>query len=570
MRDKPGPGGGPRYGRRILLFLLGALVWTGVSCYPNPGVFFRNLARYRNLPIAPELGEQMKWQIPERPAEIERLVDGLLLPKTDWELYRVPWYVPTAEEVALSERGDCEAKTILLASLLAGKGIPFEIRASLHHIWVDYAGRRPRPGETREFAYLEGKAGRLGLHWPRQVDWQETVAVQKAQLWEAMPIARMAIWTCGLMWLVLAAMLLGGPGPEGELVSQWRVPIGPWVGRAGSISALILTLIMVGAVLRYGTVRWNAAGVKEVVGCSVVLGSFLAWLSVVRWRLAVSVAANGKGLRVRSALGPWRKERGLEGEEIAYLEAEAAPGGARPWVVRAVLRNTRRAALLRLNDALAARATLRHLGRALGRPIAVRAEVRRTWTEVDEIGLSLGERAVRHPMGTLLVRPASCDLEIVEQEGRWTLRYPVPARGTGSILVGYTAVVVIMAGISTVLLMYRPQVTAVWVMWLLAGFLLAMAIYLALILKDEIVARLAGARVEIGEGELRFHNPEGKVESMPISEIESIELGRVRGMATIAIVSPEHIIHLRGLGAPEHREWLREAIREAVARCSKS
>jgi len=89
-------------------------------------------------------------------------------------------------------------------------------------------------------------------------------------------------------------------------------------------------------------------------------------------------------------------------------------------------------------------------------------------------------------------------------------------------------------------------------------------IYLAVMLRGEIVGMLAGARVEIGEEELRFHTPEGKLESVPLDEIESIELGRSGHTPTIAVVAPTRVIHLHGLCAPEHREWVRAAIAEVI------
>ena len=132
----------------------------------------------------------MKWHLSPSPRELELFTQSLLTPTGDWALYRVPWYVPTPMEAVRAERGDCEATAVVLASLLAGKGIPYRIRASFTHIWVDYAGRPGSKGETPDLAYLEGEQGRWRLHWPRQVRWREVLSAQKEQLWDAMPPAR--------------------------------------------------------------------------------------------------------------------------------------------------------------------------------------------------------------------------------------------------------------------------------------------------------------------------------------------------------------------------------------------
>ena len=115
--------------RRAFIFLLAGAAWTLVSCYPNPAVLRRNLGRYQRLPVDPELEQKMEWQLPDEPGSIEHFVDSLLVPTPDWRLYRVPWYVPLPEEAVRLLHGDCEAKALVLASLLAGKGLPYEIRA---------------------------------------------------------------------------------------------------------------------------------------------------------------------------------------------------------------------------------------------------------------------------------------------------------------------------------------------------------------------------------------------------------------------------------------------------------
>ncbi len=150
-----------RWGRALLLFLGGTLLWTLLVCYPNPAVFFRNLARYHRLPLDPQIEREMGWGLPKDPADIEDFLDQSLQPISDWAQYRVPWYVPTPREVAGSLQGDCESKTILFASVLAGRHIRYQIRASFNHIWVDYAGRHERPGERSSWPIWSGSDDRL-------------------------------------------------------------------------------------------------------------------------------------------------------------------------------------------------------------------------------------------------------------------------------------------------------------------------------------------------------------------------------------------------------------------------
>jgi hypothetical protein len=187
-----------------------------------------------------------------------------------------------------------------------------------------------------------------------------------------------------------------------------------------------------------------------------------------------------------------------------------------------------------------------------------------------------------------------------ETEGGWELGYTTLGREASGTLLGCAAVPVAITALSTALLVYRADLAAARVMWALAASLLASTAYLALVLRDEFLARLAGTRVEIARreaepgstpagrvggadpapstggsggdgpapsgGELRFHSPEGEVETVRLADIETIEPGRVGETPTIVVVTPERVLHMAGLGQSEEREWVMGAVRSAIAR----
>jgi hypothetical protein len=550
----------PRLRRRLLLFLVGAIAWTFLACYPDPSIFPRNIARYRRLPVDSEIEQSMGWELPSEPGTIELFVDSLLVPTSDWALYRVPWYVPTAREAARALHGDCEAKAILFASLLAGKSVPFEIRASFNHIWVDYPGRKPRPGEAQELAYLEGEPGRLRLHWPGRVSWRRVLAAQRDQLWSAMPLARKAALLLGLLWLGLAAVLVGGPPPQGELASQWRVRGRDYLARSAWLAFIAFTLIVLVPNLRAGSgpVRWTLADLREVLAVSVLSGAFAAWLSVLHSRRAAAVSGERERILVTSSLGIRQRVLKLDVAKIEHFQLDASPGGPRPWVVCAVLRTGEHVALARYAEEIPARAALRQLGLSLDRNLLVRSDGRETWTMADEIPLSLRERAALRPSAPAVPRPPGCTIRVEQDGDHCVLGYPTSEGRPGLALLGFAAVPLILLALTTHALLRFPTLLAVWVLWIVAVALLSLVIYLALVLRSEIVAMLSGARIEIGEGRLEFHTPEGKLESVELSRIETIELGHKGQIPTIAIV------HLRGLCPPEHRSWLRRTIEQTI------
>ncbi len=566
MSEGPSGARPGRWGRRALIFLLGAAIWTLVSCYPNPYVLVRNLARYRHLPIDPRIEERMGWQLLPEPGQIELFVDSMLVPTPDWQVHRVPWYVPTAGETAQSSHGDCEAKAILLASLLAGKDLPFEIRASLTHIWVDYPGRRARSGENRDLAYLEGEGGRLRLQWPGRVPWGRVLAAQREQLWDAMPLARKTLWLIGIVWVGLAVALSGGSTPAGEIASRWRPRATDYLWRTCWLAALIFlaTLAAANAWPEWGRSRWRVVDLWEVLAASAAAGGLAAWLSAVPRRRSVTVEDDGDRLVASSTLGPWQRSRGVYTEDVARVELRASAGGLQPWTVSAMLRTGERVPLLDYREEVTARGALRRLGLALRRRLVVRADRFETWTAADEISHSLRQRATGQPPPPLTDPPRGCVLSVADSEGSWAVRLPPPGRRAGLELVVFAAAPVLLATLTTIGVLRCPGGFLLWVGWVVSASLLGLMTYLAIVLRGEIVGYLAETRLEMEDGTLRYYTPEGKTESIRLDDIETVEMGRRGQTLTVAIVTPEQVLHIRGLGQADHQEWLRNAIEAAA------
>ena len=553
--------------RRLIFFLLGVALWTFLAMYPNPTVFFRNLARYHRLPLDPEIEQKMGWELPAEPAAIEFFVNSLVLSTPDWPLYRVPWYVPSALEAALYVHGDCESKTILLASLLEGKGLPYEVRASFTHIWVDYPGRAESEGESRDIAYLEGEPGKFRLRWPDRVSWGDFFSIQKEQLWDAMPLARKAIWLLGLTWVALGALLLDGPRLTGDLVSQWRVRTLAYCSKAAWLAFVVFVAIAMSPSLRPSAppVRWALVDLHEALALSLLAGAFLAWGSVVRPRRAVSFDEEATCLEGLWSFGVIGGSSCIRPENLKHFELIPSVDGATPWVISAAAVSGERFVLLRYSREVAARAALRALGKALARPTVVRASGVEHWTAADEIGLSLRERAAQRPRMELAPRPAEFYMTVGEVDGRWAVGYVRREQGAPKALLWIAAMVAVAAILGTVVLAVFPRSLAAWFLWAAAAVLLGMTVYAAMSLREEILASLAGAHVEIGGGELAFLRADGKKESVPLEAIESVELARKGHIPTIAVVTPESVVHVKLYCAPKHREWVREAIAGAIA-----
>jgi hypothetical protein len=179
----------------------------------------RNGLRYARFPVDPGVLDQVAFSVPAAPAAIEEAVLANVRYEYDWRQYGVPWYVPTAAEVVTTGRGDCESRAVLLASLLAARGIPYRLQASPVHIWVDYPGKKPNALENGAVAMMERKNGRYRFRWPGLVRLREDLRAQREALWDVMPPARRFALLAGWGVLLFAALRrarLGIPSPSNE------------------------------------------------------------------------------------------------------------------------------------------------------------------------------------------------------------------------------------------------------------------------------------------------------------------------------------------------------------------
>lgn len=185
--------------------LLG-LLWLLLVCYPNPWILVRNLLRYADFPVDSSIAGRVPFAVPKEPAAIERAVLEQVRYEYDWRQHGVPWYVPTPAEVVASGRSDCEGRAMLLASLLAARGIPYRLKASAVHIWVDYPGKEPNRLESDALAIMRQENGRYRFRWPSVLRLREDLAAQREALWDAMPATRRGVLLAG--WAALAAVVL--------------------------------------------------------------------------------------------------------------------------------------------------------------------------------------------------------------------------------------------------------------------------------------------------------------------------------------------------------------------------
>ncbi len=202
---------------KIVLMVLAALsFWTFIICYPNPFIFVRNLMRYLRLPVDPSVVELIEYQIPDEPAEIEKFTRALVKYEHDWENYGFPDYVSTARQAVSRRKGDCEDRAIVLASILEAKKIPYDLKASLVHFWIDYPGKKPSRSENEKVSYFGKVDGKYRLKLPDLGQWHRYLRSWRRGIWDVMPLLRKVLMISGWVLIVFSGFLLIRRREEGN------------------------------------------------------------------------------------------------------------------------------------------------------------------------------------------------------------------------------------------------------------------------------------------------------------------------------------------------------------------
>lgn len=194
-----------RFSRRLLVFLL--VTWALVALYPDPTVFVSSMRNFLDPSADASAAAGLAAEMPADPREIETAVLERVEYATDWQVQGVPWRFPTAAEAIAEGRGDCEARAVVLMSVLAAKGIPYRLRSSTSHMWVDYPGKLPTATENEALVLTDREGGGFRLRLPGDFDLRREVESKIALFWDPMPWGRRILLPAGLLLIALGANL---------------------------------------------------------------------------------------------------------------------------------------------------------------------------------------------------------------------------------------------------------------------------------------------------------------------------------------------------------------------------
>jgi hypothetical protein len=185
-------------------------LWIGAVVYPDPRPFVTSIARLRNPPVDASAVSGIAGTLPNDYKAVEDFALDYVSYTPAWTVYGLPWYFPTVEEVVRDHAGDCQARAMLAASIFAAKGMPYTLRYSFDHVWVDYPGKNAGAMEDPATSFVadDGKGWLAKL--PSRIPLGTIIKVRVAYHWTPMPLLQKIV-------IVLGTVLIIGWGEKARL-----------------------------------------------------------------------------------------------------------------------------------------------------------------------------------------------------------------------------------------------------------------------------------------------------------------------------------------------------------------
>jgi hypothetical protein len=203
--------GSEKAARRVFrrYFPLVFILWILFVLYPNPLNLMISIQRVINFNTDPAAVESLLRDLPSDPADIEKAILARIPYRHDWELYGMPWYCPTVEQVLEKGEGDCKARALVLASALQAKNITYQVRSSPMHIWADYEGKNETSIENPQVEYYQydPQTGERRFQMPH-IRLSEAMDYLRDAFWDPMPDGRKVLLISGLSALIVARVIL--------------------------------------------------------------------------------------------------------------------------------------------------------------------------------------------------------------------------------------------------------------------------------------------------------------------------------------------------------------------------
>jgi hypothetical protein len=187
--------------RRVLVVFF-IMLWIGAVVYPDPRPLFTSIARLETPPVDGTAVAGLASTLPNDYHVIENYSLDYVQYESAWTVYRLPWYFPTIQEVLRDRAGDCQARALLFASILEAKGMPYTLRYSFDHVWVDYPGKAAPAMEDPETSFVADDGGGWLAKLPSKIPLWSIIKVRVAYHWTPMPLLQKIMIVLGSLLII--------------------------------------------------------------------------------------------------------------------------------------------------------------------------------------------------------------------------------------------------------------------------------------------------------------------------------------------------------------------------------
>ena len=187
---------------RHLLLALAVVVWIGAVVYPDPRPLIASVGRLVNPPVDPQAVAELAADLPPDYKSIEDFALAYVQYKPAWTIYGLPWYFPTVAEAVEDKAGDCQAQAMIAASIFEAKGMPYTLRYSFDHVWVDYPGKQFSDLEDPATSFVADSGGGWLAGLPDKIPIWSIIKARVAYHWTPMPLVQKIMLLLGSLVIV--------------------------------------------------------------------------------------------------------------------------------------------------------------------------------------------------------------------------------------------------------------------------------------------------------------------------------------------------------------------------------
>lgn len=177
-------------------------LWIGAVVYPDPRPLFTSIDRLEHPPVDPSAVAEIAAALPDDYKAIEDFARDYIPYTPAWTVYGLPWYFPTVPELLDAKAGDCQSRALLAASVFEAKNMPYTLRYSFAHVWIDYPGKVSPAMEdpATSFVVDDGRGWLAKL--PTRIPLWSILKTRWAYHWTPMPLLQKIMIVFGTVLII--------------------------------------------------------------------------------------------------------------------------------------------------------------------------------------------------------------------------------------------------------------------------------------------------------------------------------------------------------------------------------